>query len=82
MLNYKIRIGLAPCRRWLHGKRTGIFSQEFAKGVKDEILPYIKSKFGSEDVEFVDLEFLNEEGLMFLAEQADTIAEEFRPAKR
>ncbi len=74
MLNYKVRIGLAPCRRWLHGKRTGIFSQEYAKKVKDEIVPYIKEKFGSSDVDFVDLEFLNEEGLMFLPEQAEKIA--------
>ncbi len=81
MLNYKIRIGLAPCRRWLHGKRTGIFSQEFAKKVKDELVPYIKAKFGSDDVDFVDLEFLNEEGLMFLPEQADAIIDEFQKQK-
>ncbi len=81
MLNYKIRIGLAPCRRWLHGKRTGIFSQEFAKPVTDELAPSSTAKFGSDDVASVDLAFLNEEGLMFLPEQADAIINEFQKQK-
>lgn len=56
MLNYKIRIGLAPCRRWLRQAHRDL-QPGICQRVKDEILPYIKSKFGSEDVEFVDLEF-------------------------
>ena len=67
MLDYKLKIGLVPERRFLPGpKRTGIFNPDYAVANKNRIIPCIKSRFGDENTEFVDLEWLNEEGLLFL----------------
>ena len=75
MLNYKLKIGLAPCRRWLPGKRTGIFNPAYALKNKVEIFARLKEVYT--DVEFLDLDFLNEEGLMYDVNQAPAIAEAF-----
>lgn len=81
MLNYKIKIGLAPCRRWLPGKRTGIFNPEYALRNKQQILSGIKANYSDADVEFVDLDFLNVEGLMYDISQARDIADRFTAEK-
>lgn len=77
MLDYRVKIGLAPCRRWLPGKRTGIFNPEYALANKKKAIAYIREHFASDQVEFIDLDFLNEEGLMYDVRQARAIADRF-----
>ena len=67
MLDYKIKIGLVPNIRDLFdfATRKGIF--EPAKGVenKDKAINYIKDNFSDDTVEFTDLEWLNEYGVLY-----------------
>lgn len=71
MLDYKLKIGLVPERRWLAdaATRKGIFAPKYAVANKNHVLSYIKEKFTDEITEFVDLEWLNDEGL--LSENSD-----------
>ena len=66
MLNYKLKIGLIPERRWLAdaATRKGIFEPKRAQMNKDNIIQYIKNNFADENTEFTDLEWLNDEGLL------------------
>ncbi len=66
MLNYKLKIGLIPERRWLAdaATRKGIFAPKYAKANKDHVVSYIKEHFTDENTTFTDLEWLNEEGLL------------------
>ncbi|MBQ8510387.1 MAG: hypothetical protein IJ493_10830 [Clostridia bacterium] len=66
MLNYKLKIGLVPERRWLAdaATRKGIFAPIKARENKDHIIKYIKENFSDENTEFTDLEWLNDEGLL------------------
>ncbi|MDD4680648.1 MAG: hypothetical protein PHP79_07165 [Clostridia bacterium] len=67
MLDYKVKIGLVPERRYLPGpKRTGMFNPDCAVANKDKAFKYIEENYADEDTEFVNLEFLNEEGLLYL----------------
>ena len=62
MLNYKVKIGLVPERRYLPGpKRTGIFNPDYAVANKDRAVKYIKEHFADAQTEFTDLEWLNED---------------------
>lgn len=79
MLNYKLKIGLVPERRFLPGpKRTGIFSEAVADRNKDMAVKYIKENFTDENTEFVDLEWLNEEGLLVHTTECYKVAEYFK----
>ena len=82
MLNYKVKIGLVPERRFLPGpKRTGIFNPDYAVANKDRAVKYIKEHFADAQTEFTDLEWLNEEGLLYLNEDVDKVAEYLRKEK-
>lgn len=67
MLDYKVKIGLVPDIRNLgdFATRKGIF--EPAKGAerKNVVLKYIKDNFGDENTCFVDLEWLNDLGVLY-----------------
>ena len=54
MLNYHVKIGLAPMRRDVT-PRPGIFNWEKAEERGHRIVAYIKEHFASENVSFVDL---------------------------
>ena len=71
MLDFKLKIGLVPERRWIANAATrkGIFAPEYAIANKNHILKYLKENFTDTETEFVDLEWLNEEGL--LSENSD-----------
>lgn len=71
MLDYKLKIGLIPERRWLAdaATRKGIFESKAAVENKNHILKHIKSVFRNENTCFTDLEWLNDEGL--LSENSD-----------
>ena len=66
MLDYSLKIGLVPERRWLADAKTrkGIFAPRYAVENKNRIVKYIKENFSDEKTEFVDLEWLNDEGLL------------------
>ena len=82
MLDFTVRIGLAPIRRNVQGKRTGIFSQDRARANKDQALAHIRKAFGDDDsLSFVDLEDLNEEGLLFDENDVPAVAERFAREK-
>lgn len=71
MLDFKLKIGLVPERRWLADAKTrkGIFAAKYAVENKNHILKYLKENFEDAQTEFVDLEWLNDEGL--LSENSD-----------
>lgn len=79
MLDYKVKIGLIPLRRQLadEATRKGIFEPAKAKENKDKAIAYIKEHFADADTEFVDLEWLNDEGLLSRPSQCAAIKEEF-----
>lgn len=79
MLDYKVKIGLIPLRRQLadEATRKGIFEPAKAKENKDKVIAYIKEHFADEDTEFVDLEWLNEEGLLSRVGQCAAVKEKF-----
>lgn len=82
MLDYKIKIGLVPERRFLPGpKRTGIFNPDYAVENKKKVVDYVKKKYSDENTEFVDIDFLNEEGLLYLTEDCERVAEYFNQQK-
>ena len=77
-MNYKIKIGLVPIRRNLPGKRTGIFNADYAIKNKLESFEFIKENFSDENVEFTDVDFLNDEGLLFDENVVDIVAAKFQ----
>lgn len=79
MLNYKVKIGLVPERRFLPGpRRTELFSQDVAFQNKQKAVRFLKEKFALDDVEFVDLEWLNDEGILEQTADAYKIADHFK----
>lgn len=80
MLDYKLKIALVPERRWLAdaATRKGIFEPKRAVMNKEMAVPYIKEHFTDEDTEFVDLDFLNDEGLLHDPNDAEKVAEELK----
>lgn len=66
MLNYKLKIGLVPERRFIADWKTrkGIFAPKYAVENKNHVVKYIKENFADADTEFTDLEWLNDEGLL------------------
>lgn len=79
MLNYNLKIGLVPERRWLadSATRKGIFQVSSAVENKVAAVNYIKKHFSDEKTEFVDLDWLNEEGLLSETSDCERIKEEF-----
>jgi len=82
MLDYKVKVGLVPVRRYLPGpKRTGIFNPDYAVANKEKTIQYIKKNYSDENTEFVDIDFLNEEGLLYLNNDCEKVAEYFHQQK-
>lgn len=83
MLDYKLKIGLCPIRRWIKEppKRIGIFQSDYAVDNKKKCVDYIKSHFSDEITEFVDIDFLNEEGLLFLENDCQKVVDYFKEQK-
>ncbi len=83
MLSYKLKIGLLPVRRWIKEppKRYGIFQSDYAVENKEKCVKYIKEKYVDEITEFVDIDFLNEEGVLCLEEECDKVVEYFKEQK-
>ena len=83
MLNYKLKIGLLPIRRNIKEppKRIGIFQSDYAVENKNNAIKYIREHYEDADTQFVDLEWLNEEGLLRLDSDCDKVAEYFKQEK-
>ena len=85
MVSYKLKVGVAPCRRNLPlrpGRKPGdIWTKEAALVMKQKVMPYFYEHFTNEHVEFVDLEWLSEDGMMCDYAQADIIADRFKAEK-
>ena len=62
MLNYDLKIGILPVRRWLKEppKRIGIFQSDYAVENKRKCVKYIKEHYTDAQTEFVDIDFLND----------------------
>ncbi len=80
MLNYHLKIGLLPIRRYIKEppKRIGIFQSDYAVENKIACLKYIKEHYSDEQTTFVDIDWLNDEGLLYLDADCDKVAEYFR----
>ncbi|MBO5285300.1 MAG: hypothetical protein J6B16_00205 [Clostridia bacterium] len=80
MLNYKLKIGLLPIRRWIKEppKRIGIFQSDYAVDNKKLCVDYIKQNYADSETEFVDIDWLNEEGLLYLDKDCDKVADYFK----
>ena len=83
MLNYKLKIGLLPIRRYIKEppKRIGIFQSDYAVENKQNVLKYIKDNYSDNETEFVDIDWLNEEGLLYFDSDCDKVAEYFKQEK-
>lgn len=80
MLSYKLKIGILPIRRWIKEppKRIGIFQSDYAVDNKNECLKYIYDNYADSETEFVDIEWLNDEGLLFLDNDCNAVADYFK----
>ena len=83
MLNYKLKIGLLPIRRNIKEppKRIGIFQSDYAVENKNNAIKFIREHYEDTNTQFVDLEWLNEEGLLRLDSDCDKVAEYFKQEK-
>lgn len=80
MLDYKVKIGLAPMRRDVTA-RPGMFNWEKAEERGSHIVKYIEDNFSNECVEFVDLKGINPVAVMYCTEDAEAVVEAFRKEK-
>ena len=83
MLNYKLKIGLLPIRRYVKEppKRIGIFQSDYAVENKNASVKYIREHYADSETEFVDIEWLNDEGVLCLDSDCDRVAEYFKNEK-
>ncbi len=83
MLNYNLKIGLLPIRRYIKEppKRYGIFQSDYAVENKEKCIKYIRDHFTDEKTTFVDIDFLNEEGVLCMDGDCDRVAEYFKDEK-
>lgn len=80
MLNYQLRLGLAPMRRDVT-PRPGIFNWEKAEERGQRVVQYIREHFAAENVSFVDLEGINPVGVMYSEADAEKVVERFTAEK-
>lgn len=69
---YAVKIGYAPTRRPRYSETA--FRLDVARGVKERLA----AKLGAMGVEYADIEFLNDEGLLYDGRDALRVAEHFR----
>jgi hypothetical protein len=83
MLNYKLKIGVLPLRRLIKEppKRIGMFQSDYAIDNKNATLKYLRENYEDENTQFLDLEWLNEEGLLRLPEDCERVADYFKQEK-
>ena len=77
MLDYRVKIGLAPMRRDVT-PRPGIFNWEKAETRGRAAVEYIESHFASDHVCFTDLKGINPVDVMYCDADAEKVIERFR----
>ena len=77
MLDYKVKIGLAPMRRDVT-PRPGIFNWEKAEERGAYLVDYIEKHFTDENISFVDLKGINSVDVMYCRQDAQKVIERFR----
>ena len=80
MLNYQLRLGLAPMRRDVT-PRPGIFNWEKAEERGHRIVSYIKEHFTTDNVSFVDMKGINPVEVMYCEADGDKVIERFTAEK-
>ena len=80
MLNYQVKVGLAPMRRDVT-PRPGIFNWEKAEERGHRIVKYIEEHFASDNVSFVDLKGINPVDVIYNEDDAEKVIERFRAEK-
>ena len=83
MLDYKLKIGLVPIRRDLADAKTrkGIFEPAKAEENKNQVLKFVKENCADELTSFADIEWLNEEGLLYSPSDCERVKEYFLKEK-
>ena len=82
MLDFKLKIGLIPERRYLPGpKRTGMFNSDYADANKEKAIAFLRAHFADENTEFVDLDWLNDEGLLIETKDCQKVADRMKEEK-
>lgn len=66
-----IKVGFMPTRRNMYGEKA--FNPATAKQTKEEIEQWLKRK----DIDYVNLDFLNEEGLLYHPQDVDAVYKKF-----
>jgi L-fucose isomerase-like protein len=74
MVDYTVKIGLVPIRRDV-SPRPGIFNWEKGEERGRKAVSYIKEHYSNPRVQFVDLEGLNPQQVLFKDEDASRVAE-------
>ena len=72
-----IKIAVLPTRRGISSNRKGAFTVEDALKVKSMVWEYLNSR-REDDVTYVNIDFLNDEGIMFDDAHADIVADRLR----
>ena len=80
MLNFQLKIGILSIRRYIKEppKRIGAFQSDYAVENKNVCIEYIRKHYTDDQTQFVDLEWLNSEGLLYLDEDCERVVEYFR----
>ena len=66
-----VRIGFMPTRRNMYGDKA--FQPASAKAIKEEVEKWLKNK----GISYVNLDFLNDEGLLYHPGDVDTVYKYF-----
>ena len=74
-VNKKVKLGFAPTRRFITNPKY--FNKDAAVAVKNKI----EAKIRGYDIEIVNLDFLNEEGLLFDGADTEKVLRKFREAE-
>lgn len=80
MIQYQVKIGLVPLRRDVTA-RPGAFNWERAEERCANAVNYIKNNFSSDAISFVDLEGINDVGVLYSETDVDKIVNRFKDEK-
>jgi hypothetical protein len=78
-MEYQVKIGLVPLRRDVTA-RPGAFNWERAEARCADSVNYIKEHFTSDVISFVDLEGINDVGVLYSEKDVAAIVDRFKKA--
>ena len=78
-MDYQVKIGLVPLRRDVTA-RPGAFNWERAEARCAESVSYIKKNFTNEVISFVDLDGINDVGVLYSEKDVAAVVDRFREA--